>query len=84
MTIVIDDMQTEQLARQLASTQGVSITEVVRESLQALAKLRPIPRQTSTLRERLNALAREVDALPPAPANCLQDDEILGYDRHGV
>jgi hypothetical protein len=35
------------------------------------------------LRERLAALAREVDALPPAPANNLQDDEILGYDQHG-
>ena len=37
------------------------------------------------LRERLAALAREVDAIPPrSPADTRSDNDILGYNEQGV
>ena len=87
MALVIEDPQTERLARQMALTEGVSVDEVVRESLACLAEQRQHSRipERPPLRERLAALAREVDALPPKqPADSRSDDEILGYDEHGV
>jgi hypothetical protein len=87
MALVIEDPQTERLARQMARAEGVSVEDVVRERLAFLAGqqrrgLAPVQRP---LRERLAALAREVDALPPRePADPRSDDEILGYDEHGL
>ncbi len=84
MTIMIEDLQTERLAQQLARAQGVSVTEVVRESLLSLAGLRGMVTKKPPLRERLAALANEVDALPPRhPADNRSDNDILGYDEHG-
>ena len=85
MAIVIDDLQTERLAQQIAGAQGLSITEVVREGLLSLASLRCAVADRPPLRERLAILAREVDAVPPrTPADPRSDDEILGYDEHGA
>jgi hypothetical protein len=87
MALVIEDPQTERLARQMALAEGVSVEEVVRESLAFLAgqRRRSLAPAQRPLRERLTALAREIDALPPrVPADTRSDDEILGYDEHGV
>ncbi|MBK7001994.1 MAG: type II toxin-antitoxin system VapB family antitoxin [Rhodoferax sp.] len=85
MTIVIEDTQLELLAQQLAVTEGVSVTEVLRESLQSLAGLRGLTARKAPLRERLAALASEVDAVPQhQPVDTRSDDEILGYNAHGV
>lgn len=85
MTIVIEDIQIEHLAQQLAVTEGVSVTEVLRESLQSLAGLRGLATRRAPLRERLAALAKEVDAVPQMkPSDMRSDDEILGYNAHGV
>jgi hypothetical protein len=40
MAIVIEDIQMERLAEQIAVAEGVSVTEVLRESLISLAGLR--------------------------------------------
>jgi hypothetical protein len=85
MTIVIEDLQTERLAQQIAAAQGVSVEEVVRESLLSLAGKRGVVAIKPPLRERLAALAREVDAIPPRqPADPRTDDDILGYDEYGT
>jgi hypothetical protein len=53
--------------------------------LLSLAGQRGVRPRRTALRERLAMLAREVDALPPRiPADTRSDDEILGYDEHGV
>jgi len=50
-----------------------------------LAKLRRPPAKKAPLRERLAALAEEVDAIPAqTPENRQGDDEILGYNEIGV
>lgn len=64
MAIVIEDLQMEQLAQQIANAEGVTVTEVVRESLLSLAGMRGLVAKKLPLRERLTKLAREVDALP--------------------
>lgn len=85
MAIVIEDVQMERLAEQLAVAEGVSVAEVVRESLLSLAGSRGVVACKSPLRERLAVLASEVDALPPrSPADTRSDSEILGYDEHGA
>ena len=65
MAIVIEDVQMERLAEQIAVAEGVSVAEVVRESLLSLAGLRGVAARKPPLRERLTVLAREVDAVPP-------------------
>ncbi len=85
MAIVIEDAQLELLAQQLAVVEGVSVAEVLRESLQSLAGLRGLATRKAPLRERLAALASEVDAVPQhQPVDTRSDDEILGYNTHGV
>lgn len=85
MAIVIEDAEIELLAQSIASAEGVPVTEVVRESLRSLAGLRGVATERRPLRERLAALAREVDAVPPGvPAETRSDDEILGYGEHGT
>ena len=79
MAIVIEDAQVERLAEQLARAEGVSVADVVREGLLSLASRRGVTARKPDLRERLAALAREVDAVPPrVPADPRCDDEILG------
>ena len=85
MAIVIEDLQMERLAQQLAKAEGVSVAEVVRESLLSLAGIRGLVAKKQSLRERLAVLAREVDALPHRfSSDNSSDNDILGYDEHGV
>jgi len=85
MTLIIEDEKMERLAEQMAIAEGVSVAEVVRESLLSLAGLRGMETRQPPLRERLAALAREVDAIPPrSPADTRSDNDILGYNEPGV
>jgi len=85
MAIVIDDAEIERLAERIARAQGVPVAEVVRKSLLSLAGPPGVTAERPSLRERLAALAREVDAVPPrVPPDKRSDNEILGYDEHGA
>jgi hypothetical protein len=85
MAIVIEDTEIERLAEKIARTQGVPVVEVVRKGLLSLANQRTGDTGRAPLRERLAALARDVDAVPPRmPPDRRSDDEILGYNEHGA
>jgi hypothetical protein len=86
MAIVIEDLQMEQLAQQLATVKGVSVSEILRESLFSLANTRGlVVKRQLPLRDRLATLACEVDALPhPAHTDRRSDNDILGYSEHGT
>ena len=85
MAIVIEDSHVESLARQIAFDEGVSVDSVLRESLLSWASLRRTTTGKAPLRERLDSLAKEVDAIPPRiPADTRSDDEILGYNEQGL
>ena len=85
MTIVIEDPGIERLVRRIAASQGVSVEKLVHESLVTLASQRSVAAndREQPLRDRLAALAREVDAIPRS-ADPRTDDQILGYDERGV
>jgi hypothetical protein len=75
----------EELAQRLAKAEGVTVTEVVREGLLSLAGIRGLTAKKPPLRERLAALAAEVDALPhQSPVDNRSDNDILGYDEYGI
>lgn len=85
MAIIIEDLQMEELAQRLAKAEGVTVTEVVHEGLLSLAVIRGVVTKKLALRERLATLAAEVDALPHrSPTDNRSDNDILGYDEHGV
>jgi hypothetical protein len=83
MSIVIKNPQIEGLARRIADLDGTSVETVLCDSVLALAGRRGvIPEKRPALRDRLAALAREVDAMPRG-TDRRSDDEILGYDERG-
>lgn len=80
---MIESPQVERLARRLADLDGTSVEAVVRDSVLALAGRRGVmPEKRPALRDRLAALAREVDAMPRG-TDTRRDDEVLGYDERG-
>lgn len=85
MSIVIEDASMQRLAEELAGAKGVTVAEVIREGLLSIAARGKARAPKPPLRERLAALAREVDAVPPRnPADTRSDEEILGYDERGA
>jgi len=84
VSIVINDPRLEQLAQQLAAAEGTTVERVVRESLLSRAGRRGLSVHEQPLRERLEGLAREVDALPArVPTDRRTADEVVGYDERG-
>jgi hypothetical protein len=83
MSIVIENPQIEGLAHRIAVLDGTSVEAVVCDSVLALAGRRGVvPENRPALRDRLAALAREVDAIPRG-TDPRSEDEILGYDERG-
>jgi len=85
MAIVIEDLHIEQLAQQRPTAVSVTVREGVRESLLSLADIRGLTTKKAPLRERLATLAIEIDALPhQSTDDNRSDNDILGYDEHGI
>ncbi len=85
MAILIEDVQMEKLAEQIAVAEGVPVAEVLREGLLSLAGQRGLVTRKAPLRERPAALALEVNAVPARmPADTRSDDEVLGYNEYGA
>jgi hypothetical protein len=85
MTIMIEDAQMERLAESIAAADGVSVAEVLREGLLALAGTRGLAQHRAPLRQRLAKLAQEVDAIPPRmPLDTRSDNEVLAYNEYGA
>ena len=85
MSIVINDLQIERLAQQIAAAEGISVEDAVRESLVSLASRRGLVFDRQPLRERLAALADEVNAIPAKmPPDNRTAEEILGYGERGL
>lgn len=85
MSIVINDLQIERLAQQIAAAEGISVEDAVWESLVSLASRRGLAFDRQPLRERLAALAHEVDAIPAKiPPDNRTAEEILGYGERGL
>lgn len=82
MPLSIKNEDTERLARKVASVTGESLTEAIHKALEERwGKLRA-NRRHQVLTDQIEDLLRRVDSLPTLDAR--PEDEILGYDEHGV
>ncbi|MBZ5570633.1 MAG: type II toxin-antitoxin system VapB family antitoxin [Acidobacteriia bacterium] len=82
MGISIKNDSTERLARQVAGEAGESLTEAIQKSLEERWDRLKARRRSRLLAAQIEDLLRRVDALPIL--NSQPDDEILGYDEHGM
>ena len=81
MAISIKDPETDRLARALAAATGESLTDAIREARrQRLARESQRPRRG--LGVEVRRLQERIARLPVLDAR--PDDEVLGYDDHGV
>jgi antitoxin VapB len=81
MALSIKDPEADRLAREVAKATGETLTAAVVQSLrERLARVRR--RRQGHLRKELLKIGRRCADLPRQDAR--SDDEILGYDEHGV
>ncbi len=82
MALNIKDERTDHLAREVAKRAGESLTEAIRTSLEERLQRLSGKKRAATRKEKLFEILRRVDSLPRK--NDLTEDEILGYDEHGI
>ena len=82
MAISIKNDRAEQLARQVASTTGESLTDAVIHSLEERLERLKGRRSAPDLVETLMAISRRCSSLPDLDTR--DGDEILGYDDQGA
>ena len=82
MPLFIKNKATEQLARQVASETGESLTEAIQMSLQERWERLKRRRKGNILTEQIEDLLRRVDALPALDSR--PENEILGYGEDGI
>jgi antitoxin VapB len=80
--ISIKNDETETLARKLADLTGETLTEAVRAALEERYNRLRRSRSRRSLQDELNAIALRCARRPVISE--LSDDEILGYDEHGI
>ena len=82
MALSIKNDETERFARQVARETGESLTEAIQKALQERWERLKARRRNQVLAGQIEDLLRRVDALPTLDSR--PDDEILGYDEHGM
>jgi antitoxin VapB len=82
MAISIKSLETERLARELASRTGESLTDAIQKSLEERLERLKQQRRSPLLSTQLEDILRRVDQLPILDSRT--PDEIVGYDEHGL
>jgi len=82
MAINIKSVETERLAREIASKTGESLTGAIQKALEERLERISQQRRSQILSSQLEDILRRVDALPIVDSRTA--DEILGYDEHGL
>ena len=82
MAISIKSVETERLAREIASKTGESLTGAIQKALEERLERIRQQRRSQILSSQLEDILRRVDALPVVDSRT--PDEILGYDEHGL
>jgi len=84
MGILIKKESTEKKIRRLARRMGKTLTDAVDHAVEAqLANLGPAKKKGRVDRKKLAELWAYFDSLPKINEH-LTDDEIIGYDEHGL
>ncbi len=82
MALSIKHPEADRLARELAARTGETLTEAVVKALRQRLLREQGRVRTPRLREELRAIRERCAALPVLDPR--SDDEILGYDQHGL
>jgi antitoxin VapB len=82
MPLSIKNEETERLARQVADETGESLTQAIQKALEERWQRLKAGRRTNVLSAQLEDILRRVHALPILDRR--SEDEILGYDEHGM
>lgn len=82
MALNIKDEATDRLARELAQQTGEGLTEAIRVAVGERLERLGGRRRGRSLADELDAIALRCAALPVLDER--PDDEVLGYDEHGV
>ncbi len=82
MAMSIKSIETERLARELASETGESMTKAIQTALEERLERLKHQRRTQLVREQIEEILRRVDQLPVLDRR--SPDEIIGYDEHGL
>jgi len=82
MAISIKSIETERLAREIASRTGESLTATIQKALEERLERLKQQRRSQLLSSQLEEILRRVDQLPILDSRTA--DEILGYDAHGL
>lgn len=83
MSLILDDPQTEAIARELALAAGVSVEDAVRRSLEAAATQAGLRSQRSVEEALTELRGWAGQHIRRAPGDNASLNEILGYDDHG-
>ncbi|ESY65593.1 type II toxin-antitoxin system VapB family antitoxin [Mesorhizobium sp. B283B1A] len=84
MALLIENSEVEQLARELASSRGVSVTEAIRQSLEnEITRESPMFRPKESELMRLLEISEQASRIPKRD-HPMTEDEILGYDELGI
>ncbi|PWJ94449.1 antitoxin VapB [Mesorhizobium loti] len=85
MALLIKNVEVERLARELAMSRGVSVTEAIRQSLEnEIARENLTSQQNeSDLIVRLMEISEQAGQIPVRD-HPMTEDEILGYDELGI
>jgi antitoxin VapB len=82
MPLSIKNDATERLARKVADETGETLTEAIQTALEERWARLKSKRRNHILSSQLEDLLQRVDSLPTLDAR--SEDEILGYDEHGI
>ncbi len=82
MPLSIKNDAAERLARQVASETGESLTEAIQKALEERWERLQARRRSRLLTDQIEDLLHRVDSLPTIDFR--SEDEILGYDEHGI
>jgi antitoxin VapB len=85
MGVFIKKPEAEAKIRELAARTGETLTDAIERAVdERLARLEPEPKRKGRVdRKKLAELLAYFDSLPKTSEH-LTDDEIIGYDEHGV
>ena len=82
MAMSIKNSEVETLARKVAAETGESLTEAIQRALEERWQKLQGKRRSRALHLQIDDLLRRVDSLPTIDSR--PEDEILGYDQHGL
>jgi antitoxin VapB len=82
MSLNIKDPRTDTLARELARTTGETLTQAVTVAVSERLERLQAGRRPRRLADQLDEIALRCAALPVLDER--SEDEILGYDAHGL